>query len=190
MVNKIDLRFQEKCASNEINEDEDDLRIAKFLEDQKRIQKELLEEKKRKAAEKKQQLLQKKEKKDAIKNYKKYQLKKLQSDKHESKRKEEEKKAVDERRKEDERIQKELELRNLEIKKIEEELALAEKRAQTIKEQKKTEARKKITAGIKQYFTNLIRERRKKIYNDEKTRQTEMLHEEENQKKMEKLIQQ
>ena len=97
---------------------------------------------------------------------------------------------MDERRKEDERIQKELELRNLEIKKIEEELALAEKRAQTIKEQKKTEARKKITAGIKQYFTNLIRERRKKIYNDEKTRQTEMLHEEENQKKMEKLIQQ
>ena len=189
-VNKIDLKFREKRASNEINEDEDNIRIAKFLEDQKRIQKEFLEEKKRKAAEKKQQLLQKKEKKDAIKNYKKYQLKKLQSDKHESKRKEEEKKAVDERRKEDERIQKELELRNLEIKKIEEELALAEKRAQTIKEQKKTEARKKITAGIKQYFTNLIRERRKKIYNDEKTRQTEMLHEEENQKKVEKLIQQ
>ena len=51
-VNKIDLKYPEKRASNEINEDEDDRRIAKFLEDQKIIQKQLREEKQRKAEKK------------------------------------------------------------------------------------------------------------------------------------------
>ena len=207
-VNKIDLKYPEKRASNEINEDEDDRRIAKFLEDQKIIQKQLREEKQRKA-----------EKKKNIKNYKKHQIKKLKSDQLRSE--------------EDERIRKELELRNLEIKNIEEKLALAEKRillkqktrekinktvARLIREQrktkalnkvklikaiieterkkveaehkkaeiemKKTEARKKITAGIKQYFTNLIKERRKKNYEDEKTKRALVLLEEKNQTEM------